>query len=125
STARIECKVDSDAYVHWYVQRPNEGLKRILHVKGNKKTYDAGFTDSKYKVEYRADNIYVLDIVKLAAEDEGTYYCAAWQLPSHTDTKPQEACTESHRMSRKSTGEIRIVGTTYDTVLTVNISAFH
>ncbi|XP_075070458.1 immunoglobulin kappa light chain-like [Mixophyes fleayi] len=76
STARITCQVSSASYVHWYVQKKNEGLKKILYISNNG-IPESGIDTTKYKPEKRSDD-YILNIYRLTDEDKGTYYCASW-----------------------------------------------
>ncbi|KAK6492148.1 hypothetical protein HHUSO_G4420 [Huso huso] len=54
--ATFSCKVVgvniNDAYIHWYRQRPGEGLKRILYYQNDGKyEYDQGFNKDHFKAE--------------------------------------------------------------------------
>ncbi|XP_075068674.1 immunoglobulin kappa light chain-like isoform X1 [Mixophyes fleayi] len=72
-TARITCKVHSEDNLHWYVQKKNEGLKRILYTTGSNppRKKEERYSTSKNRDEYELTIDYLRD------EDEGTYYCAS------------------------------------------------
>ncbi|KAG9462009.1 hypothetical protein GDO78_015145, partial [Eleutherodactylus coqui] len=92
STARIPCQINdrSSAYIHWYVQKPNQVIKRILYFQGeNKPTYEAEFSNEKYQIR-ASNNKNTLTIHNLKGDDSGIYYCANWDRSApHTDIKPQ------------------------------------
>ncbi|XP_069815795.1 uncharacterized protein [Dendropsophus ebraccatus] len=57
ATARITCQVTSSQYVHWYVQKQNEGLKRILYMNNDKFTHEDAIDIEKYKASYLKQQI--------------------------------------------------------------------
>ncbi|XP_056378953.1 immunoglobulin gamma-1 heavy chain-like [Hyla sarda] len=97
ATARITCRVTNSQYVHWYMQKPNKGLKRILYMRGDKDIHEDGFTKAKYEAS-KTSNKYALNIYKVTNEDEGTYYCAAWYYRS--------TLIQSHRKSKQIVKEL-------------------
>ncbi|OCT76078.1 hypothetical protein XELAEV_18031266mg, partial [Xenopus laevis] len=84
--ARIKCEVKRDSSdpstVHWYMQKANEGLKRILYIAHTKPEYDAGTDKSRFDSDNKNDT-YTLIIQGIKAKDTATYYCANWD--KHTD----------------------------------------
>ncbi|OCT76079.1 hypothetical protein XELAEV_18031267mg [Xenopus laevis] len=86
--ARIKCQVKRDSsdssIVHWYIQKENEGLKRILYIADAKPEYDAGTDQSRFDSDKKSD-IYTLIIQGIKAEDAATYFCANWDWNKHTD----------------------------------------
>uniref|UniRef100_A0A8C0AVL9 Ig-like domain-containing protein n=1 Tax=Buteo japonicus TaxID=224669 RepID=A0A8C0AVL9_9AVES len=85
-TAWIECKAEGISnfqteYIHWYRHIPSKAPERILFIGGGQATYD----DSSYRNKYSAlkktgENICDFSVNDINSNDEGTYYCAYWQL---------------------------------------------
>lgn len=75
----MECRLSSNAIVHWYKQLPGEPPKRILYVSGQSPTFDDGSDGRKYQVwKHASEPLYSLTIDFLTQRDTGTYYCAYW-----------------------------------------------
>ncbi|OCT76077.1 hypothetical protein XELAEV_18031265mg, partial [Xenopus laevis] len=81
STARIKCQVKREStdssIVHWYMQKENEAIKRLLYIADLKPTYDPGIEENKFDSDKNSD-IYTLIIQQIRVEDAATYYCANW-----------------------------------------------
>ncbi|KAE8597275.1 hypothetical protein XENTR_v10016408, partial [Xenopus tropicalis] len=86
--ARIKCQVKRDSsdssVVHWYMQKKNEGLSRILYIADAKPVYDDGTDKSRFDSDKKSDT-YTLIIQGVKAEDAATYYCANWDWDKHTE----------------------------------------
>lgn len=81
----MSCKVFSKDfskdYIHWYRQKPDQGLEQLLFVLDAPALNDLG--GKKNKLEARKDkpsSTSTLKISFLEKEDEATYYCAGWLL---------------------------------------------
>ncbi|KAG8428862.1 hypothetical protein GDO86_019119, partial [Hymenochirus boettgeri] len=94
--ARIRCQVKRDSsdssFVHWYIQRQNKELRRLLYISDTKPVYDTGTDETKYDSDKKLD-VYTLVIQKVIDEDAATYYCANWGWDKHTERIHSPACT--------------------------------
>ncbi|KAG2458039.1 KV6A8 protein, partial [Polypterus senegalus] len=91
-TVRIRCTWDSKPdYIHWYRQKGGGALERMLYVAtgSGAVSYDTG-DHQRFKTE---DNGLTLRKDRAEADDEATYYCAAWD--SHSDGD-QENLAQKH-----------------------------
>ncbi|XP_040289865.1 immunoglobulin lambda-1 light chain-like [Bufo bufo] len=87
STARIPCEIrQQTSFVHWYVQKQNQVIKRILYFGEGKDIYEDGFDSSKYDTTPRK-NKYTLTIYDVKDDDSGIYYCAYWGKLHSVDVK--------------------------------------
>ena len=78
-SARMECRLSSNAIIHWYKQLPGEPPKRILYVSEMNPVFDDGSDRRKYQVRKRASEpLYTIQINNVNQRDAGTYYCAYW-----------------------------------------------
>lgn len=79
-----------EAVIHWYRQRPGEGLQRLLYFKTayeyQKDVAEERFTASKISEK----NSCTLLLTNIRADDAGTYYCAYWL---HSGRERREAST--------------------------------
>lgn len=94
STVDITCRILEYGYfiIHWYVQKRNGELKRILYVRKNADpVYDTGATQDKFMTAGNSDK---LTIKKLADGDAGIYYCAHWDVYIHIDIKQHKEHTK-------------------------------
>ncbi|CAM4514564.1 unnamed protein product [Lepidochelys olivacea] len=97
-TARIDCHVSgitlSTAYIHWYRQRPDAALERILYLSSGKPIFDQDSEKGKFEAEKQlSKSICVLTVKKISKSDAATYYCATWDHTvllnhSHSVQKP-------------------------------------
>lgn len=86
-SADISCKASFSGFdstgIHWYRQKPNEGLQHLLHVKTS--TARVNFDGKKNKFEASKNSgasTSTLKINSLEAQDEAMYYCAYWASSS-------------------------------------------
>ncbi|KAL7879883.1 hypothetical protein SRHO_G00021370 [Serrasalmus rhombeus] len=90
----INCKVtglQSDNYVHWYQQKDDEALRRILYVNkdGSSIVHNTNLPDAEdFTVQVEKGNNYVLRVKALKLSHSGVYYCATWVWVSgsHSET---------------------------------------
>ncbi|XP_062848915.1 uncharacterized protein LOC134311241 [Trichomycterus rosablanca] len=81
---RISCNVD-DAFslssyaLHWYRQRPGEGLRRILYFGAGSSTPTAEADFSSRFNGAKKEQTTSLTITNARDEDTATYYCALWK----------------------------------------------
>ncbi|KFW89802.1 T-cell receptor gamma chain C region C10.5, partial [Phalacrocorax carbo] len=69
--------------IHWYQQKANKGLERVLYFSGSK-VVDDGFQRNKYLAEkISSQKVFFLTINDVIPDDTATYYCAYWY--SHCD----------------------------------------
>uniref|UniRef100_A0AAR2K0P2 Immunoglobulin domain-containing protein n=1 Tax=Pygocentrus nattereri TaxID=42514 RepID=A0AAR2K0P2_PYGNA len=73
----INCR--SDNYVHWYQQKDDEALRRILYVNKD------GSSIFSVRVDRRS-NAYDLKVDTLKTSHSAVYYCACWGRGSHSDS---------------------------------------
>ncbi|XDA75815.1 hypothetical protein R6Z07M_005974 [Ovis aries] len=82
-TCKVFSKDFSKDYIHWYRQKPDQGLEQLLYVSTAPAQNHLG--GKKNKLEARKDapsSTSTLKISFLEKEDEATYYCAGW-LSAH------------------------------------------
>ncbi|XP_050795681.1 uncharacterized protein LOC127044641 [Gopherus flavomarginatus] len=88
-TARIDCHVSgitlSNAYIHWYRQRPDAALERILYFSSGTPVFDQDSGKEKFEADKQlSKSTCILTVKKTTTSDSATYYCAAWD---HTALK--------------------------------------
>uniref|UniRef100_A0A3B4D710 Ig-like domain-containing protein n=1 Tax=Pygocentrus nattereri TaxID=42514 RepID=A0A3B4D710_PYGNA len=88
----ISCRVTdlTTDYIHWYQQKDDEALKRILYIKhdGSGLTYNPNHPQAReftVKVD-RSSNIHELRVDTLKTSHSAVYYCACWERGSHSDS---------------------------------------
>uniref|UniRef100_H2ZRW0 Ig-like domain-containing protein n=1 Tax=Latimeria chalumnae TaxID=7897 RepID=H2ZRW0_LATCH len=92
-TVKLHCKFQGVSYIHWYRQRPNEALQRILYYESEAKSeYDQGFSNTRFKSKKKDDECF-LYIYSLEISDTAIYYCAGWDY--HSDIPSQATCTKT------------------------------
>lgn len=81
-TVHIRCKLSGvpldKAIVHWYQQKEGELLRRILY--GSTKSYKLDAPNPRLETDVKEKGVFYLIINKVTKSDEGTYYCACWDL---------------------------------------------
>uniref|UniRef100_A0A8C8SSU3 Ig-like domain-containing protein n=1 Tax=Pelusios castaneus TaxID=367368 RepID=A0A8C8SSU3_9SAUR len=89
-TARIECHVvgfSENDYIHWYRQKPDAALERILYFSTGNPVFDQVSDRGKFEVRKESSgSICILTVPRTTKSDTATYYCAAWDdtvLESH------------------------------------------
>ncbi|KAG8504288.1 LOW QUALITY PROTEIN: T-cell receptor gamma chain C region DFL12 [Galemys pyrenaicus] len=95
STAFLECPIKTsifkqNAYVHWYRQKPEQPLQRILFISSNENVvHEHGISEERYEAKKRHTNLPVsLRIHQVSESDAGLYFCACWDTQcEHGDTK--------------------------------------
>ncbi|XP_040327533.1 uncharacterized protein LOC121028044 [Herpailurus yagouaroundi] len=85
NTAFLECQVKTgvlkkNVNIHWYRQRPDQPLKRILYISSNENVvHEQGISEEKYEARKRQRDLPAsLRIHKISEDDAGLYYCACW-----------------------------------------------
>ncbi|XP_012576203.1 PREDICTED: uncharacterized protein LOC101635365 [Condylura cristata] len=85
STAFLECPINTKAfkknvYVHWYRQKPEQPLQRILYISSNENVvHEQGISEERYEAKKRHDDLPAsLRIHRVNESDAGLYYCACW-----------------------------------------------
>ncbi|OCT76080.1 hypothetical protein XELAEV_18031268mg [Xenopus laevis] len=74
-SALILCQIEgSFTYIHWYKQKNNRELKRILYSTDGRASYEEDKYKDKFDISSRTD----LRITNIERDDEATYYCACW-----------------------------------------------
>ncbi|OWK06785.1 AMPH, partial [Cervus elaphus hippelaphus] len=113
----MSCKVFSKDfskdYIHWYRQKPDQGLEQLLYVLTTPALSHSGGT--KNKLEAKKDvssSTSTLRISFLQKEDEAMYYCAGW-VSAHSDS-----AVNLCRILQSLTVAMQSVATLSDTVLT-------
>nr|XP_014352980.1 PREDICTED: uncharacterized protein LOC102356082 [Latimeria chalumnae] len=91
---RLTCRVSGvsvvDAAIHWYRDRPSEGMKRILYY-STQVNHDSGFTKDRFAAEKDGGSCSLI-IPSVIEDDSGDYYCAYWD--SHSDAELCNVCTK-------------------------------
>ncbi|XP_063309177.1 immunoglobulin kappa light chain-like [Pelobates fuscus] len=103
-TATLKCTPSSSPggnYIHWYIQKPNKELKRILYTLDENAVYDSGYNNEKF-VTGKKNSEYSLTVKKLNIEDSGTYYCAVLQYFQKTQCIKLKIVLEIQFLLRKS-----------------------
>ncbi|XP_055276237.1 TCR gamma alternate reading frame protein [Moschus berezovskii] len=84
----MSCKVFSKDfskdYIHWYRQKPDQGLEQLLYVSAASALNHLG--GKKNKLEAKKDALSSTSTLKISfleKEDEATYYCAGWSSASY------------------------------------------
>ncbi|NWR54212.1 TCC3 protein, partial [Bucorvus abyssinicus] len=68
-----------DSIIHWYRQKENKTLERILYISGAKVVVDAGFQENRYRAEkVLSRKMCTFTINDVIPDDTATYYCAYW-----------------------------------------------
>lgn len=92
NTAFLECQIKRDIltksrYIHWYRQKPDQPLKRILYISSNENVvHERGVSEERYEArKQKSDLLASLRIHRVKEADAGLYYCACWD-PLHGNT---------------------------------------
>lgn len=77
----IHCKISTDGfsqeYIHWYVQKQDQGLEHLIQVVSL--TNAAQGKDNRISARKISETVSsILSITRIKKEDEGVYYCAGW-----------------------------------------------
>uniref|UniRef100_A0A8D0EVB0 Ig-like domain-containing protein n=1 Tax=Strix occidentalis caurina TaxID=311401 RepID=A0A8D0EVB0_STROC len=76
SSASMECRMSSQAIVHWYKHVPGEPPKRILYMSGQSPVFDNSGDERRFQVwKHPTELRYGLTIDYLTPRDSGIYYC--------------------------------------------------
>uniref|UniRef100_A0A8C0FEP8 Ig-like domain-containing protein n=1 Tax=Bubo bubo TaxID=30461 RepID=A0A8C0FEP8_BUBBB len=76
---------DDGTIIHWYQQKENEAPVRILYV-AQSKVVDDGFQEYRYMAEkVPRQKMCILTINDVIPDDSATYYCAYWDIHTHSD----------------------------------------
>ena len=69
-----------NAYIHWYQQKPDQPLKRILYISSNDNViHERGVSEERYEARKQQSNLLAsLRIHQVKKADAGLYYCACW-----------------------------------------------
>lgn len=85
NTAFLECHIKAgglrnNVYIHWYQQKPDQPLKRILYISSNENVvHEQGVNEERYEArKWQRDLPASLRIHRVNEEDAGLYYCACW-----------------------------------------------
>lgn len=84
STAFLECQIrdilTKDSYIHWYRQKRDQALKRILSISSDDNViHEQGVSGERYEARKHHGNLLVsLRIHRVEEADAGLYYCACW-----------------------------------------------
>ncbi|KAI4872476.1 hypothetical protein NFI96_002562 [Prochilodus magdalenae] len=82
--AYISCKVtglQNGNYLHWYQQKDDEALKKILHVNKDvtSTVHSADHPEAAdFSVQLENGNDYVLKVNAVKMSHSGVYYCGCW-----------------------------------------------
>ncbi|KAG2458527.1 TVC1 protein, partial [Polypterus senegalus] len=87
-TVRIRCTTDGNP-IHWYRQKDNGALERMLYVNSGTTSYDS----ADYQNFRAEDKGLTLHKDSAETDDEATYYCAAWD--THGDRDRGDTCTKT------------------------------
>lgn len=89
NTAFLECQIKKNilkknVYIHWYQQKLDKPLKRILYISSNENVvHEQGISEERYEAKkQRNDLMASLRIHRVKEEDAGLYYCACWDTLS-------------------------------------------
>ncbi|XP_039768902.1 immunoglobulin kappa light chain-like isoform X2 [Ornithorhynchus anatinus] len=83
-TVRMSCVVSgvtfSDAFIHWYQQKPGQGLERLLSILSESDIfYEVGVDKNRFEVDKKAKfSTSTLTIHRVEIGDAATYYCGCW-----------------------------------------------
>uniref|UniRef100_A0A8C5Q457 Ig-like domain-containing protein n=1 Tax=Leptobrachium leishanense TaxID=445787 RepID=A0A8C5Q457_9ANUR len=66
------------SYIHWYLLKPNEVMKRIGYYSNGNPIYE-DWAKRKFIIEASGEN-YDLTVNEINADDSATYYCAIWDI---------------------------------------------
>ncbi|EPQ03650.1 T-cell receptor gamma chain V region PT-gamma-1/2, partial [Myotis brandtii] len=99
STAFLECQIrdilKKDSYIHWYRQKRDQALKRILSISSDDNViHEQGVSGERYEARKHHGNLLVsLRIHRVEEADAGLYYCACWiehciETPTVAEQKP-------------------------------------
>lgn len=79
-TAQISCKVSINSFksvvIHWYRQKPNQGLQFLLHVMATPTHILLDETKKMEASKNSSASTSTLTIYSLKGEDEAIYYCS-------------------------------------------------
>lgn len=103
-TAQMDCIVEDISHfqdtsnfqranMHWYLHKPSEAPKRILHIASGSAVYDDNSYRNKYSSSKKGKNTCTFSIHSIDSNDEGTYYCAYSEY--HRTSRPQADGTKS------------------------------
>ena len=115
----MSCKVFSKDfskdYIHWYRQKPDQGLEQLLYVSAAPALSHLGGTKNKLEAKkYASSSTSTLKISFLEKEDEAMYYCAGWVsahsvgVPriTHTRTITRSVLTTSSTQAATEVAEL-------------------
>ncbi|XP_044151387.1 uncharacterized protein LOC122939384 [Bufo gargarizans] len=111
STARIPCEISqsSSTYVHWYVQKKNQVIKRILYFGEGKDNYEDGFHTNKFKSAQQdittGAKKHTLTINDINDDDSGIYYCASWDTSDRTEDNLEKEMEQAAQEQQAATEE--------------------
>uniref|UniRef100_A0A8C4LKM3 Ig-like domain-containing protein n=1 Tax=Equus asinus asinus TaxID=83772 RepID=A0A8C4LKM3_EQUAS len=110
TSVKIECHPQGLQLptVFWYRQLPKQGLTLIATSnKGSKATYEEGFDEAKFPINYHNETFSTLTVTSAHPADSSLYFCSAsdiardrdqrlkqepLQQPPSPPTKPMEPC---------------------------------
>ena len=85
NTASLECHIKTDmlkksVYIHWYRQKPEQPLNRILYISSNENVvHEQGIGEERYEArKWPSNSLLSLRIHGATEEDAALYYCACW-----------------------------------------------
>ncbi|EFB23211.1 hypothetical protein PANDA_021753, partial [Ailuropoda melanoleuca] len=83
NTAFLECQIKTgglrnNGYIHWYRQKPDQPLKRILYISSNENVvHEQEVDEERYEARKRQRDLSSsLRIHRVEEADAGLYYCA-------------------------------------------------
>ena len=86
--ATLPCTVDTSvSYIHWYFHKEDTAPKRLLYLDMSRSYVQRDIFVKADKVNAKKGrNSYSCNLLlqKLEKNDEGVYYCAAWEAHSHS-----------------------------------------
>ena len=87
NTAFLECQIKTGAfkknvYIHWYRQKPDQPLQRILYISSNENVvHEQGVSEERYEArKWKQDLPASLRIHRVNEADAGLYYCACFGI---------------------------------------------